>query len=96
LPPVPAFVGNLAPNNRLQKATYLAENQIRGPETLQITSDGTIYTGLANGEVVSISLDGKITKIAFIGDVTNETICSKSNLILNKLHRFNKNLAIDQ
>jgi hypothetical protein len=50
---------------------------VRGPETLEITSDGTIYTGLANGQVVKIGLDGTVTKIAYIGNVDNETICSE-------------------
>lgn len=71
----------MAPNNKLEKATYLAKGKIVGPETIEINKDGLIYTGLANGEVVSVDLAGNVKKIAIIGNLKDESICSKLTIM---------------
>lgn len=43
---------------------------------MEITKDGLIYTGLATGEVVSVDMAGNVKRIALIGNVTDESICS--------------------
>lgn len=75
LDPSPEFSGNLAPNQKLAKAVYLAKGKVSGPETLEVSKDGLIYTGLSNGEVVSVDLEGNVKKIALIGDLKDESIC---------------------
>lgn len=42
----------------------------------EFSKDGLLYTGLATGEVVSVALDGSVRRIALIGNVTNESVCS--------------------
>lgn len=74
LSPMPSFVGNLAPNKKLENAVYLAKDRVKGPETLEISSDGLIYTGLFNGRVVSVDLDGNVKRIAVIGK--DDSLCS--------------------
>ena len=74
LEPSPPFTGKLAPNTKLEKATYLAKGKIRGPETVEVAPNGLIYTGLANGEVVSVDQSGSVRKIAIIGNVKDECI----------------------
>lgn len=68
--------GNLAPNTKLEAAKYLAHQKLRGPETIVIDKDGSILTGVMNGQIVRVKSDGSIQKIAQIGDEKNETICN--------------------
>lgn len=80
---MPEFSGNLKLNYGLQDATYLAHKMIRGPETLEMTQDGIIYTGLANGQIVSIDTkNANVKKIAQIGPETRPEICSRSQFCL--------------
>lgn len=77
MPPSPPFTGNLEPNGKLEKAIYLAKGKIRAPETVEVGPDGLIYTGLANGEVVSVDQSGNVRKIALIGNLKDESLCGR-------------------
>ena len=57
----------------------MAKGKVIGPETLVITNDGLIYTGLANGQIVSVDMNGNVNEIALIGNVSNEMACSNQN-----------------
>jgi hypothetical protein len=69
--------GNLKPNNLLQKASHLAEKKLAGPETILFTENGTLITGLVNGQIVSVDENGNVHKIVHIGDETDEKLCGK-------------------
>ena len=71
LPPLPAFNNELEPNSLLQKASFLGLGKVSGPETLAISQDGLIYTGLVNGDVVVIRIDGIIKNLFRTGNGTN-------------------------
>ncbi len=50
---------------------------MHGPETIEFSKNGTMYTGLMNGQIVRIDLnDESIHTVAQFGSQTNETICS--------------------
>ena len=83
LPEIVPFEGNLAPNDRLTKATYMAHKKAVGAETIVFTKEGTMYTGLANGYVVRVNEDGSLYKITQIGDVQNEEECSKNKTVFS-------------
>ena len=68
--------GNLSPNTKLESAKYLGLGHLRGPETIVFLSDGTLLTGLMNGQIVRVKKDGSFTKLTQIGDEKNETLCS--------------------
>jgi hypothetical protein len=68
---LPEFDAKLEPNNLLQKASFLAFGNVRGPETLALSQDGLIYTGLANGDVVEIATNGSVTSLFRTGNGTN-------------------------
>jgi sugar lactone lactonase YvrE len=68
--------GNLAANKKLESAQYIGHKALRGPETIVFTNDGTMYTGLMNGQIVRITKTGNIEKVAQIGEETNETLCN--------------------
>ena len=76
LPPFQELNGNLAPNTKLEHAKFLALTKVRGPETIEFAPDGTMFTGLMNGQIVRVKKDGTVQKIAQIGDESNETICN--------------------
>ena len=82
LPEIVPFEGNLAPNDRLTKATYMAHKKAVGAETIVFTKEGTMYTGLANGFIVRVNQDGSLYKITQIGDVQNEEECGNIFIIL--------------
>ena len=46
---------------------------IKGPESIVIDEDGSIYTGLSNGIIIRIDPDGTIEKIIQIG----KELCGK-------------------
>ena len=46
--------GNLQINNLLTNAKYIGYKKLRGPETLVFSSNGSMYTGLLNGQIVRI------------------------------------------
>jgi hypothetical protein len=66
----------LASNNLLEKAEYIAHNKIKGPEAIVFDSNGSMYTGLSNGQIVRIDKDSSVVKIAQIGQEMDERICS--------------------
>jgi hypothetical protein len=69
-------VDNLAANTKLEHATYLGLTKLRGPETIVFAPDGSLYTGIMNGQIVRVHKDGVIQKITQIGDESNETLCN--------------------
>jgi sugar lactone lactonase YvrE len=76
LGPKIAFEGKLAPNTLLASAKHLAYKNLQGPETIVFAQDGTLYTGLMNGQIVKVDLAGGVHKIVQIGQETNETLCN--------------------
>lgn len=76
LPPTIEFEGNLKQNNLLQKSVYIGHNKAKGPETVVFTPDGSLYTGLLNGQIVRIDEENNVHKIVQIGEETDENICS--------------------
>ncbi|CAF1093434.1 unnamed protein product, partial [Brachionus calyciflorus] len=54
LPPVVPLEGNLKPNHKLEKAVYIGQHVLVGPETIEFDKDGFLYTGLLNGQIVKI------------------------------------------
>lgn len=77
LPALPPPVGPLELNYKLSIANYLAKGLIIGPETLAISDQGIIYTGLMNGDIISISPSGNIQKIVRLGDEKSDQVCSE-------------------
>lgn len=72
-----SFEANLQSNSKLQDAVYIAHKKIRGPETVVFSQNGSLYTGLLNGQVVRIDLEtDDIFKVAQIGDETDLEFCS--------------------
>lgn len=68
---------NLRDNGLLINAKYIAHHKLHGPETIEFSKNGTMYTGLMNGQIVRIDLnDESIHRVAQFGSQTNETICS--------------------
>ncbi|OXB68370.1 hypothetical protein ASZ78_015310 [Callipepla squamata] len=61
----PLLMGVLEPNNKLQKAERLWENQLVGPESIVSIGD-VLFTGTADGKIVKIE-DGEIQTVARIG-----------------------------
>ncbi|NXC44257.1 APMAP protein, partial [Penelope pileata] len=61
----PLLTGVLEPNNKLQKAERLWENQLVGPESIANIGD-VLYTGTADGKILKIE-DGEIQTVARIG-----------------------------
>ncbi len=53
--PIPALSGVYAPELSLDEAQLISLNA-EGPEAISIDSDGNLYTGLANGDIVKISV----------------------------------------
>jgi hypothetical protein len=76
LPKSPIFEGNLTQNFKLQNAVYFAKGKIKGPETILFIND-TLYTGLANGQLVTLDKDGNIDEIIIqSGSQTIEACCN--------------------
>ena len=78
--PVPPLEGNLKPNDKLTKASYIAHKKVFGPETIVFSSNGSMYTGLMNGQIVRVDGEGNVHKVAQIGPQTDEKICSEIQL----------------
>ena len=84
LPKIKPFdsVENLKENNLLTKATYIGHGKLRGPETIVFSQNGTMYTGLMNGQIVRVDpISDTVHKIAQFGSQTNENICSINSFI---------------
>ncbi|XP_031572251.1 adipocyte plasma membrane-associated protein-like [Actinia tenebrosa] len=64
--PLPKLEGPLEQNEELRKTERLYKGQIAGPESIAIDSEGTVYTGLADGRIVKF-VDGKIVDVARTG-----------------------------
>ena len=90
LPPLIPFEVNLKANTLLQKATHLADKNLAGPETIVFTDNGTMITGLVNGQIVSVDENGNVYKIVQIGDETDEKICGLSIFLRSNFKLFFK------
>jgi hypothetical protein len=66
--------GPLKENNLLQRAEYLAKGKLIGPEDV-LFHNGTLYTGLANGQIVRVDKNGLVEKVLLTGDETKESFC---------------------
>ena len=75
--PPPPLEGNLKPNDKLAKASYIAHNKVPGPETIVFSANGSMYTGLMNGQIVRVDDEGNVHKVVQIGSQTDEKICSE-------------------
>lgn len=75
------FEGGLAQNDLLQKAKYIAHKKMRGPECIEFSKDGEMYTGVMSGQIVRIDVaTNSVETIVQIGDETNTTLCSLENV----------------
>ncbi|MCU1716260.1 SMP-30/gluconolactonase/LRE family protein [Pseudomonas sp. 5P_3.1_Bac2] len=63
-PTAPVLSGPLEPNDTLMKAELLARGQVHGPEDTAVDSQGRIYTGVENGQVLRIKTDGSVETFA--------------------------------
>lgn len=66
--PLPYFDGVLLPNEELQKIVKIGAGKLPGPESLQVDSQGDIYTGLMDGRIVKVEKSGAIIELARTGD----------------------------
>jgi sugar lactone lactonase YvrE len=57
-PDAPALVGPFAGNDRLHGIERIALDDAKGPEYIEADADGRLYTGLADGRVVSFNENG--------------------------------------
>ncbi len=64
--PKPSFEGPLAPNRLLESADRLAVGQVIGPEDVEVTSTGKIYTGTLDGRIVVIDATTNAVKTVAI------------------------------
>ena len=58
------LAGVLSPNNLLQKAELLALGKINGPEEVAVDSQGRVYGGTQDGEIMILLPDGKLDTFA--------------------------------
>ena len=65
--PDPGLTGPFAPNDELAKAELLLEGDVIGPEDIACAESGTLYTGLDDGRIIEISVDGSHREIANTG-----------------------------
>jgi hypothetical protein len=78
---MPAYEGALkATDHPFTNVRRIGEKKLHGPETIVFTPEGVMYTGLLNGQIARIGLDGSIEKIVQMGEETNETLCSELSL----------------
>ncbi|XP_067122041.1 adipocyte plasma membrane-associated protein-like [Centruroides vittatus] len=64
--PLPNFEGALSYNRDLSGAEKLFEGEALGPESLAVLN-GTIYSGLENGNIVKFTKEGKMETVTRIG-----------------------------
>jgi sugar lactone lactonase YvrE len=57
-PPAPALDGPYEPNQKLSHVEWLQKGHVQGPEAIAIDSQGRIYTGTSNGQIVRVAADG--------------------------------------
>jgi len=58
-------------HDNLTGAVHLFENEIHGPECLELASDGSIFTGTADGEILRIKNDKIVNRWRLPGAVTS-------------------------
>ncbi len=63
-PEAQALTGELAPNTLLQKAEQLALGKINGPEEVAVDGQGRVYGGTADGKILRITSDGRLSTFA--------------------------------
>ena len=63
-PPIPLMSGALEPNDTLMKAELLARGQVHGPEDTAMDAQGQLYSGLHDGKIVRIKVDGSVETFA--------------------------------
>lgn len=78
--PTQPLTGELAINGYLNNAERLLEDKLMGPECYQLYND-ELYTSLATGEIVKVSLGGHVTFVTKIGEpctgLVQEDICGR-------------------
>lgn len=57
-PPMPALDGPYSKNDKLRGVQRLLDANVEGPEAIAVDARGRLYTGLADGRVVSLKSDG--------------------------------------
>lgn len=65
--PNPGLTGPFAPNDRLAGAERLLEGAGVGPEDIACAEDSTIFTGLEDGRILWVALDGSFRELANTG-----------------------------
>jgi sugar lactone lactonase YvrE len=72
-PPRPPLEGPLAPNDRLAGAEYVAAGKVLGPEDVELDTEGHIFTGTVDGQVVRIDPDGTVASdgMIYFSDASN-------------------------
>jgi len=58
---IPALQGVLERNSTLRETEVFAVGALDAPEDVAIAQNGMIYTGLENGDIVTVALDGTVT-----------------------------------
>lgn len=66
-PPAPPLTGQFAQNDRLARAEFLAKGAANGPEDVIAGADGALWTGMADGAIRRLAMDGKLETIAHTG-----------------------------
>ena len=72
------LIGNLSPNNLLQKAYFIRAYGLKGPESIEFDNEGNLYTGLSSGKIVRLNKNNRscIDRVYYTGEETNQNICS--------------------
>lgn len=95
MPEIVPLEGNLSPNDKLSRATYLAHKKLRGPETIVFGPDGTLYTGLMNGQIVRFKKGStEFETITQIGDEKNTTLCNDYGANIHSHEKCGRPLGI--
>jgi hypothetical protein len=81
-------------NELLKKSKYIVYNKIKGPEAIVFSSNGSLYTGLSNGNIVRIDNESHIEKIIEIGQEKDERICGRV-YVYNFFAKFSKNIIFE-
>lgn len=66
-PKAPAMIDVYAPNQLLDAAELLGEGKIDGPEDVDVDSQGRVYGGTADGNIVRVLKDGSVETVATTG-----------------------------
>ncbi len=63
-PAIPPMTGVLEPNDTLMKAELVGRGQVHGPEDTAMDAQGQLYSGLHDGKIVRIKVDGSVETFA--------------------------------